>query len=264
MAEGFRPSTLWDRVAAWIRDDLQIILPVAGAFFFLPSVIFTRFLPQSQAEFSAAMIVPMLLILVFQTIGQLSIFGLLLDPRNPTVRDALQLGLRRLIAAIGAQLMIFAMLCGLLLVGQIIAMLFGGASVARGGGNNAAMMRLAAMGLVIVSPAILYLLARLAVVFPVLVRERLTPVVALRRAFALTQGNGWKIVGLILIVTSLYLLVQVALTAAFGSVFGIAGRLLGLQAVAELLTLILVSALGTAGTVIITAGLGFIYRDLAR
>lgn len=264
MAEGFHLATLWDRVSAWLRDDLQIVLPVAGVFFFLPSVILSRFLPASAEAFTPGMLAPLLLMLLLQTAGQLVIFALLLDTGKPTVRQAIRQGAHRLVPAIGVQLMIFAIFCGLLLVGQILVMLFGGAAGKVAQADNAAMLRLAAMGLLIASPAILYLLARALVVFPVLMRESLAPLAALRRAFDLTRGHGWKIAGLILAATFLYFLIQIAFTAAFGSVFTVMGRLLGLEAVAALLTLLLVSALGTIATLLATGGIGFIYRDLAR
>src|SRR3546814_8115451 len=64
-------------------------------------------LPISIGEFSLPMLVSILLILFFQTIGQLAIFALLLDTTKPTVAQALRLASRRLLPAIGVQFMVF-------------------------------------------------------------------------------------------------------------------------------------------------------------
>src|SRR3546814_11958352 len=81
------------------------------------------------------------------------------------------------------------------------------------------MTRLAVIGMVIASPAILYALARLAVVFPALLLERLTPLEALRRAFRLTSGSAVPILALILVATFLYLFLQLALGTVVRWVF---------------------------------------------
>src|SRR3546814_20357686 len=86
--------------------------------------------------------------------------------------------------------MVFGLICALLVVAQLIAAIFGGAALMRpGGAESASVMRLAVLGTLIASPAILYMLARFLVVFPVLTMDRLTPFEALRRAFRLTQDR---------------------------------------------------------------------------
>src|SRR3546814_19993592 len=70
MGERLRLSALWDRVAVILREDIHVLLPVAAAFFFLPSIVLTRFVPSAAiGEFSLPMLVSILLILFFQTIG---------------------------------------------------------------------------------------------------------------------------------------------------------------------------------------------------
>ncbi len=264
MNDRVRLSTLWDRVAAWLRDDLYIILPVAGAFFFLPSIILTRFVPSMTiGQLNPSALLPMILIFLLQTVGQLAIFELMLDRQKPTVGQSLRIAFRRLLPAVGVQLMLFAMVCALLVVAQLVAAIFGGAGTSAGGDGNAGLVRLAMLGLLIASPAIVYLLARFSVVFPVLMTEPLTPFESMRRAFNLTQGSGWKIAGLIVAATMLYLFVQLALGAAFGGAFTLIGRLVGLETIGVMLTLILVAALGAAALLVMTVALGFIYRDLA-
>src|SRR3546814_16578257 len=119
MGERLRLSALWDRVAVILREDIHVLLPVAAAFFFLPSIVLTRLVPSAAiGEFSLPMMVSILLILFFQTIGQLAIFALLLDTNKTTVAQALRLASLRLLPAIGVQFMVFGMICSLLLVAQ--------------------------------------------------------------------------------------------------------------------------------------------------
>jgi hypothetical protein len=263
MTHRLRPSALWDRTAACLREDLPVLLPVAGAFFFLPSIILTRLIPSEPLNaVTISVLLPIIVLLLLQTIGQLGIFLLVLDPRKPTVADALKGALRGLVPAIGVQFAVLSIVCTLLIVGQLVAILFGGGGMMRSG-DNAALMRLAVLGMVIASPAILYLLARFSVVFPALMLERLTPVESLRRAFRLTAGNAWPILALILVATFFYLFLQLALGTALGGIFMLLGRLLGVEALGVLLTIIFTAALGTVANLIITVALGFLYSDLA-
>src|SRR3546814_13131711 len=93
------------------------------------------------------MLVSILLILFFQTIGQLAIFALLLDTTKPTVAQALRLASRRLLPAIGVQFMVFGLICALLVVAQLIAAIFGGAALMRPGrAEGTSVMPLAGIG----------------------------------------------------------------------------------------------------------------------
>lgn len=258
--------SLWDRVTAFLRQDLHVVLPVAGAFFFLPTVILTRFLPATATigEFSPAMLPPMLLILLLQTIGQLVIFILVLDMRKPTVANAMRLAFRRLLPAVGAQFMLLAMICGLLVAAQLLVMLFGGSAMMSASAGTDGAMQMAAIGIAIASPAILYLLARFSVAFPALVTAPLTPLEAMRRAFGLTRGQGWRIAALFVVAGLFYLFVQLALGAAFGGIAMLIGKLLGMEMLATLMILLFTALVGTIATLIITVAISFLYSDLAQ
>src|SRR3546814_18010341 len=90
MTQRLRPSALWDRTAACLREDLTVLLPVAGVFFFLPSVIMARLMPAGPVgSLDLGILLPLGVMLLFQTIGQLAVLLMLSDPPQPTVRDAL-------------------------------------------------------------------------------------------------------------------------------------------------------------------------------
>lgn len=263
MAERLRLSVIWDRAIAILRSESALFVPVAAAFFFLPSVIGARLLPEQALVMTAvslSMLLPLIAMLIVQTVGQLAIVALVLDPARPTVKEAMSLALRRLPLAIGVLLALFGIVCGLLMIAQIIVMLLGG--VRMGASGEAALVRLAALGLAIASPAILYLLARSSVAMPVLIRETATPFGALRRSFGLTNGNGWRIVALMLVAGFLYLFVMLALGTAFGAVFTLLGRLLGVPGVGNLLAMLFSGALGAAATLVVTVALACLYRVL--
>src|SRR3546814_15048788 len=118
--------------------------------------------------------------------------------------------------------------------------------------------------MVIASPAILYALARLAVVFPALLLERLTPLEALRRAFRLTSGSAVPILALILVATFLYLFLQLALGTVVRWVFMSLGLLFGVESLGLLLPPVLTAALGTVANLVTTLPLGFVLRELSR
>lgn len=267
MDNRLRLASIWDDVVAYLRDHGQILLPIAAACFFLPAVVAARFMPAPSSTFgsiSPSVILPMAAMFIAQTVGQLAIFVLMLNPGQPTVGQALAVAMRRLPVAIGVQLLVFAMLCALLVAAQILVMILMGTGVLRAGATGDGVMRIAVLALALASPAIVYLLARLVVIYPALIGESLTPIEALRRTVRLTAGNGWKIVGLILVASLLYLFVQLALGNAFGAIFVLLGRLLSMEGLGNLLAIIFTAGLGSVANLVFTLGVGFLYRDLAR
>src|SRR3546814_20877075 len=104
-------------------------------------------------------LLPIGVMLLFQTIGQLAVLLMVLDPHKPTVREALNGAMRALAPAIGVQFAILSVVCAFLIVGQLIALLFtGGAAQA---GDTAEMNRLAVVGQGFASTALLYAPPRL-------------------------------------------------------------------------------------------------------
>jgi hypothetical protein len=106
----------------------------------------------------------------------------------------------------------------------------------------------------------LYLFGRLATVTTIVVaEERRNPVDAVRRSFALTKGNGWAVLGLILLVA----IAAVVLTSVVTWVVGILFVLVAGQDLAATLVLILRAA-ANAGTVcLLLLLIAAIYRQLA-
>ncbi|MGZ8419732.1 MAG: hypothetical protein ACXWU3_09650 [Allosphingosinicella sp.] len=230
-------SAIWTDVVALLRSHASLIATVAGVFIFLPGLLVAYFLPQPEpasfdrmgllwAEYLSAHWPWLLLNSLVSMIGAIAIL-LLIFARDISVGGA--------IAAAVA-----------LLPAYFVAAIL--SSVAIG------------FGLVLLIVPGLYLLGRLGPVNAALVAEaHKNPIAAIRRCWALTEGHGWAILGLILIV---------AVAAAI--VVGVAGTLLGIifvlaagQDVGQLLVLIVRTAGNSAMVVLLLRRTAALYRRLS-
>jgi len=116
------------------------------------------------------------------------------------------------------------------------------------------------IGLVLLLVPGLYLVGRLFPASAAMVAEdRRHPIETIRRAFALTGGHGWQILGLYILVALPGAILIYAVEAASGSLFiYLAGQELG-----KLLTGILLAALNAVLTTLITMLTAAVYRALA-
>ncbi|MFL6844301.1 MAG: hypothetical protein ACJ8ER_05410 [Allosphingosinicella sp.] len=227
----------WNDTRDLVRAHGSLVATVAGVFIFLPGLLVAYFLPQPHTD-DIRQILPLiseyfsrnwpwlLLTYVLTMIGSIVIL-LLVFARDISVGGAI---------AASLAILPFYFLASLL-TGLILAPGF----------------------LLLVVPG-LYLLGRLGPLGQVVVAEnRRNPVDAIMRCLALTRGNGWAILGLIL-------LVAVAAIVAIVVAVIIVGILLVLLAgrdAAELPVLILQTAGNTAlRTLMLLLGAA-IYRQLA-
>ena len=105
----------------------------------------------------------------------------------------------------------------------------------------------------------LYLFGRLATVTTIVVAEdRRNPVDAIRRSFDLTRGNGWAILGLVLLVA----IAAVVVTSVVTWLFGILFVLVAGQDLAATLVLILRAAGNAAAACLLLLLVAAIYRQL--
>lgn len=116
------------------------------------------------------------------------------------------------------------------------------------------------IGLVLLIVPGLYLIGRL---FPagaaMVAEDRRNPVETIRRAFALTTGHGWEILGLYVLVALPGAVLIYAVEAVTGSLF----ILLAGQGLGKLLTGILLAALNAFLTTLLTILSAAVYRALA-
>ncbi|MBO9601795.1 MAG: hypothetical protein J7496_04720 [Novosphingobium sp.] len=195
----FDMTRAWNDAVARISANREVLLIVAGLFFFLPYVVFMLMLPGAAAmipsggatdpqeasrillSFYGKIWWIVLLLLVAQSIGTLALFSLLTDHRRPTVGDALKFGLIALLPFLGMQI-----LQSLVLVFALGIPL--GAAIASQ--STAAIVLVATAAIV----AMAYLLTKFSLGTAVMAREHvLNPVAALTRSWKLTKGNSLRI-----------------------------------------------------------------------
>ena len=194
----------WAAAMAQLRGQPDILLTLAGALMLLPSLLLNTLFPfvpdpeagwQAQAEAFQGWIsdhwFAMLLASLAAALGRLAILILLLGPGRPTVGEALAAGLRLLPVFFLAGLLV-----NLLTLGGLLLFLLPG----------------------------LYLIGRTLLTETVLVAERLTnPLAPVRRALAVSRGNGWRI----FMVTAIIYVAGWVLSAAINAVLGVILILVG-------------------------------------
>lgn len=238
----FSYSAVWDGTVRIFRGNASLLLAVAGVFLFLPSVIIGYAAPQPTGG-SEGLTVDVLIAYMEENwlllllgnligfVGNLALLILALDDERPTVGGAIKAAFLLL-----PLYFLVSLLSGLMVMLGLIALILPG----------------------------LYLMGRLALVGPVIVAEgRRSPVDILRRAFAVTKGHGWAVVGLILIVVVAFFVISMAVTVVFGSIFLLVDQAGGGPGVGALLILIMDAAVGAVFNAVLIVLLASIYLRLA-
>jgi hypothetical protein len=261
----FDMSAAWNEAVRMLSANRQVLLVVAGVFFFLPSVAYGLVFnsqmseiqaaqasdPDPQAMFRAMVAVfrdywwVLLLTTIIQWFGSLSMLVLLTDRGRPTVGEALKIGARLVLPYLGAQLLV-SCLFGLLLLLPF--------ATAASAGVGAGVL----VGLVALIAA-LYLLAKFLLVSPVIAIERvLNPLAAMGRSWRLTKGNSLRLFLFAFLLWVAFFVVASVASMIAGLVFALAGAEAAL--VGDAVVSGFVNALFTA---IFVAALAAAYRQLA-
>jgi len=170
----------WQDVVLMARAGGANVLVIAGVFYLLPTLAIELWLPLPQLksldwdgirQLNDFLVenAPLLLVTTLAGwFGTAAIYRLLLDNRRPTVGEALKAA-----TALFISVVLLNWLTGFALLLGLFAFIIPG----------------------------IYLLGRTAVAVPALMAENIpNPIAAFNRSLELTRGNGWRTVGLILIV----------------------------------------------------------------
>lgn len=251
-------GSVWDRTAEFLSDNLGAILPIALIAMFVPAVVSGNLgeLQQGANPGLAMGLAAGSLVLALVTFwGQLAITALALDPARG--RSAAGVATRRFPPAL--LVMIVAVIAGLVAVMPLaIILVAGGADLAALQSQPMPQVPPAAMGavllyLLLLLPIALWIVARLAVMLPVIVGEG-RALGAFSRSWRLTRGVALRIVGVIILYAMVSIVANLAATTAFGTVISlVAGRGDGGLSLASVLTTIVGGAVSTAFTVLGTA-----------
>ncbi|QSB44801.1 hypothetical protein EB810_00735 [Altererythrobacter sp. FM1] len=216
----FDMSKAWEDATRLISANRDVMLVVAGVFFFLPYFAFALLMGNRMTEVEASMASNgdpeaamqamtalygsiwwvIILVTIVQGIGMLGLLALLTDRRRPTVGEALAIGAKLFVPYLVAQLLVgFAM--GLLMI----------VPIAIGAAGSVAAAVIVGLALVVLA---IYVFVKFVMVAPVIAIERVSnPIAALRRSWRLTKGNSLRIF--------LFLMLLMLAIAVVGSVIGL-------------------------------------------
>lgn len=261
----FDMSAAWNEATRLLSANRQVLLVVAGVFFFLPSVVYTLVFNSQMAGFEAAQSGDpdfgamfqamlglfreywwvMLLTTLVQWLGALSLIALLADRGRPTVGEAIRTGGKLLLPYIGTQLL-FACLTGLLILLPVAI------------GSRGSVVAGTLVGL-LAAVVWLYLFVKFMLVAPVVAVERQTnPVAALGRSWRLTKGNSLRLFAFVFLLAVAFIVVASVAGIASGLLLALAGPEVALVGDA------IVSGAVEAGfSVLFLAALVAIHRQLA-
>lgn len=255
-ARRFDASTAWRRASAMIAANRDLLLAVAGAFFMLPALASSLFVPEPPAgadqageavlRIYAAWWPLLVTVLLIQLVGQLGIFALLGRSDRPTVRGALGTAMRALPPAFAAQLLLAAGTgLGFLVMAMIAAL----------SGQQA----LATLVLLPAFIATVWVFLRCMMATPIIaIAGERNPFSALQRSWRLTRGHAGRLFGFFTLLIGTGVIAYLALV-------NVTGALLALIAPIDIARIgtAVVGAIGSAAlTLIIAAALAAAYDQL--
>lgn len=258
----------WESGLRFVKGNASLLAVIAGLLLFVPSAIFALAHPgpETAAELEPDEIgallqayladawLLMLLSMILSTIGSLAIYRMASVRDARTVGETLKDGLRFLLPYLGVIILLSLafMLIGALAV--LVVSLFVALLGQVAGGVVGILVALA------VIPFTLWFAIRTSLAAPVMVaEERMNPLAALKRSFALTKGNTLRILVFVLLLAIAAIIVMGVIEAIFGLIFTAA---IGGEA-AMTLTAIVSSLIGTVVSVLFIAIFAAIYRQLS-
>ncbi|MDE1915651.1 MAG: glycerophosphoryl diester phosphodiesterase membrane domain-containing protein [Sphingomonadales bacterium] len=230
----FDGNRAWQQAIRLFSANKELLLILAGVFFFLPGLASAFFLTDVQVQMvhdigtidprdSKAMLTAVgglyarigpyvALLTIAQVAGTMAMMALLTDSARPTVGEAIRVGLSRLPTVLGVMLLLMlGYLLAALAFGLVLGLLAMVAGVA-GGGSSAVMMAVVAVGMGGFMAFIIVAMTRLSVTLPVIVIEQVRgPLRALKRSWWLTKGNTGSLLGFYLVLMVAYAVIAMLL-----------------------------------------------------
>lgn len=260
-------GNVWDRTAEFLSDNLSTLLPIALLAIFVPATISANLsgLQQNATPGTAMLLGLGVFVLAMVSFwGQLAVTALAIDPAQG--RQASQLATRRFPAALLLMIVLVVVVVALMIpVGILLAV----------GGVDMTALQPGAMPdippvvavwvffyVMVILVVALWVMARLAVVLPSVVGDRLA-IGAIARSWRLTRGVALKIIGVLILYAIVSIVANLAATTAFGAImYLVAGNGEEGISLASVLTTIVGGAVSTGFTVLGTAFLAKLYIAL--
>lgn len=247
-------SRAWDESKQVIAHDGRLLLPVALAMFVLPGLVVDLSMPAGapgRLPPAGPWIAMSSVAALVSLVGQLAVIRLAMGP-HLTVGEAIAHGTRRLLAYLAAVLvwMVPFVVVALFLFGQIAA-------------DPAHPSLAAACALLVLVVVMTFIAVRLLLTSSIASAEAIGPVAILRRSWALTSGNWWRLFGFFLT----FMVGAIVLFWATETVFGLLASLVfpGQQAddIGWLVVRIVAQLVSALISVIFFVMLARIYAQLA-
>lgn len=257
----FNMSKAWSGATAMIGANRELLMVVAGLFFFLPAVASTMILPimpeevlqspdlvqQYLLQMFADYWWALLLVNLAQMLGLLTLLALLRDTSQPTVGEAISIGLKALIPYFVAYLLATIVIS--LIVGVLIAL-----------GAASGIVALAALGGILGFAFLAYAMVKLSLIGPVVAIDRVfNPIAAMRQSWVLTKGNSGRLFAFYLLIGIVY----IVLTILIGGIAGLLFAALGDSSLGNALQGIVSGLLGAVMTVVIVSVLASVHKQLS-
>lgn len=247
----------FDDSMAFIRREYRLILPVAVGTMGLAVLLLGLVIPPISADgqLPPGLWLWWLIPVGFMTgIGTLALSALRLFP-GLSVGEALRCGLRHIIPLL---LVLFA---NLILLIFALSALGVALMLTLGSGPEAAVIEAMVFGM----PLTIYLGARLSLASSALVARhpQESSIKAIKRGIAMTKGHSWRIALIMMAGFFVYLFMLFTLTAVFGSMFMLLGKLIGDPAFGETLTRLLITFYVSVFFASFTILLASIYQRLS-
>lgn len=227
----FEMGRAWNDAVALLRANRQVVLVVAGVFFFLPYLALIIFMPDVMQSMGASGTAEpgdasaafnemsrvyaeiwwaLLLMAVIQGIGMLGLLALLTDRNRPTVGEALAIGAKCFLPYLGAQILQSIVIVLIILIPFVVA----GAA-----GTGAGLL----VGL-LAAAVVAYLFTKFSLTIPVIVIDGvMNPVTALGRSWSLTKGNSLRLFGFYLLLFVALMVIAIVLAIVFGIIGALTG-----------------------------------------
>lgn len=259
-------ATVWDRTAEFLSDNIAAILPIALLTFFVPASIegnFAAVLTGASPGLAWTLYVLQLVFAVVSLWGSLVITAMALNIASE--RSATNIATRRLIPAVIVSIVMFVVALALVLPVPGVLAFNGYDMMAMARLEDVKLSKEMALSLVIyllvVSILLFWLIARIIVTTPVVVREN-RMLSAFGQSWRLTRGMALRIVGVIILFAIVSSVARLAAQTVFGTIFTlVAGRGEGVT-LSSVMTSIVVAAVQAAFMVIPPAFIAKLYLAL--
>jgi len=260
----FDMGQAWSEATAMMSANREVLLIVAGIFFFLPSLLTSLIGPDMNAMFNVTtpeQIEQMgdqitalyldywwlfTLATIAQMIGYISLLALLRDDARPTVGAAITTGITGLIPAVVTYILY---VLGLSLVfGALI-----GLAAAAG------ITWLAGIIVVLAIPVVFYVSIKVSLAAPIIAIDKLyNPFAVLARSWRLTKGNSFRLLAFFILLLIVYMVISAVVGVVMMGLIAVAGDGAG-----RIIQGVIGGGLGAVATIVMVAVLASIHRQLS-